>query len=78
MGRAWNLERPELGSEVTHCWALRNQPSGNPPLSGTARQLTTGFDGHEPSELDSGREHLAIRIHQSWSLFDGISRQESL
>ena len=58
--------------ELTHCWALRNQASAFLGLSRTTRRLPTGgLDEHEPSELDSGREHLATGPHQIRSLFDG-------
>ena len=56
--------------DLTHCWALRNQPDLTPtgaigslgPPGPPDPHGPAACDGHAPCELDSGREHLCVDI----------------
>lgn len=57
-----------LGGEVAHCWALRDQT----PLGLLGPDTSCGVDGRGGlvvCELDSGREHLPMPLHQEVSDF---------
>ena len=76
--RVWNLQSPVRGRVLAHCWALRNQA---PPLTfgsvglnlqcllGPDTFVVEGRGGRVVCELDSGREHLPMPLHQEVSDF---------